>query len=335
MAKELYCPEAPPLARKPAAPGVCGVVNKPPQWKPPAQQTDVVQPGPVVEAPPAELASDSPEEPAAQEVDINLIDTSPFQIRRNVTPEAIEQLAENIREVGLNAPVTVRPKGARFELIAGETRWRACKALGYATIPITLRNLSDKEAAKAVIADNPNQQDCSDYELALGVKTLQDQGFETTISGLARILGRSRQNIYRYLTFFSLPAEALAMLDEHPFAVGGHLAEDLADYADKHSPLVTEAVSLLCSGKLTQTRALTWLKHRISESPTKSTSQPVIAGGRQIGMLRQTAKDIRFIPQAGLDLEVCLDAVLHALQSLETQSGTDQEVKKQRSLINQ
>lgn len=318
MAKELFIPPAPP--RKPTAqPGLCGVVNTPPKWGPrPLAEPSAETSSSVEAAAPSESPAVEPSAPLAQEVAIGLLDPSPYQPRLVITAEAVEQLADNLREVGLNTPVTVRQKGDRFEIIAGETRWRAWKALGHTTIPVTLRALSDKDAAKAVIADNPNKKDLSDYELARSCKTLQDGGYETTVTGLARVLGRSRKDIYRYLTFFSLPNEALHLLNDHPGAVGGTLAEAFADYVHKYPALITEAVKLLCDGRLTQTRALAWLKHRIAEKPARSGSQPVIAGGKQIGVLKQTEKDIRFIPLAGLDMAACRAVVLQALQHLDT-----------------
>ncbi|MFM9031650.1 MAG: ParB N-terminal domain-containing protein, partial [Opitutaceae bacterium] len=96
---------------------------------------------------PAAVAPAAPSAPGYQEVPVNLIDPSPYQARKEIAPEHLSELAESIRSEGLLQPVVVRKAGDRFQLIAGERRWRAFQMLKIRAIPARVVEASNASSA--------------------------------------------------------------------------------------------------------------------------------------------------------------------------------------------
>jgi len=143
------------------------------------------------------------------ELPLELLDPSPDQPRINVEPDP--EFLENIRMKGVKTPIHVRPRGeGRFEIVAGERRWRACQILGKKTIPALIRHDPSHEAAAEALVDNLLRKDLTGFEEAKGFQKLIEQhGYQK--SELAQRLGCDKGRITRALQVLELPENILDM----------------------------------------------------------------------------------------------------------------------------
>lgn len=205
------------------------------------------------------------------EISIEQIDRSPNQIRFEIGQAEIEKLAEDIRENGLNQPISVRPAdGGRYELIAGETRLLAFKSLGYPKIQAIIRHISDAQAAKASISENLLRTGVSDFEIASALKRAQEMKVESSVAGLSRMIGKERQEVYRYLAFFNLSDQVIETVRANHRSVNRSAAYELAafrkEFGDELAdPLIFDAVEQIIQGVLPNSRAAEWCKTEISK----------------------------------------------------------------------
>jgi ParB family transcriptional regulator, chromosome partitioning protein len=140
------------------------------------------------------------------EVDIDRISPSPFQPRRAFDEIKLEELATSIRNQGIIQPLVVRPKGARFELIAGERRWRAAMKAGLSRVPVVVREASDQDALQLALIENLQREDLNPIEEAVGYRRLQDE-FTWSQEEVAEKVGKSRPAVTNALRLLSLPSE--------------------------------------------------------------------------------------------------------------------------------
>lgn len=217
---------------------------------------------------------------------VNMIDPSPFQLRRVFPQEYVEGLAESIRNEGLNQPVVVVKRDGRFQLVAGENRLRAFKYLGMEDIPAIIRHIDDSAAARAGVADNLQHNNISDYETFIGLTILKESGVKTTAE-LSRIIGRDRKHIWRLFQYGDLPEAVIQMLNVNPNLFGCTCAEELASFSIKgHGELVTQAVEKIKENKLKQMSAGGWIESKLSVKKRLSVKEPLkINGGKEIGSL--------------------------------------------------
>ena len=126
------------------------------------------------------------------------------QPRRVFDPQAMEELAESIRQKGIIQPLIVRPSGDRFEIVAGERRWRAAQAANLHQIPVLIRELSDMEMLEIAIIENIQRADLNAIDEAQAYKQLMDK-FGHTQEKIAEGLARSRSHIANLLRLLTLP----------------------------------------------------------------------------------------------------------------------------------
>jgi len=137
---------------------------------------------------------------------IDLISPSPYQPRRSFDEAKIEELAASIRNQGIIQPLVVRHKGERYELIAGERRWRAAMKAGLSEVPAVIRNASDNEALQLSLVENLQREDLNPIEEASGYRRLQEE-FHWSQEEMAEKVGKSRPAIANSLRLLSLPNE--------------------------------------------------------------------------------------------------------------------------------
>jgi ParB family chromosome partitioning protein len=145
-----------------------------------------------------------------------------YQPRTHFDEGTLTELAESIEKNGVMQPIIVRPVGGqthRFEIIAGERRWRAAKIAGLQTIPAIVRELTDKQALELALVENVQRQDLSPLEEANGYQRLIEE-FDYTQDELATIVGKSRSHIGNLLRLLSLPDDVRQMLDSGAITVG-------------------------------------------------------------------------------------------------------------------
>jgi ParB family chromosome partitioning protein len=177
----------------------------------------------------AALIGEEPKEEAVAEagpkslrlVPIEFLHANPNNPRKTFKEEELEDLTRSIREKGLLQPIVVRTKGeaTRFEIVAGERRWRAAQRAGVHEVPVIVRELSDGEALEVALIENIQRADLNALEEARGYQQLMDQ-FAYTQQQLADALGKSRSHIANTLRLQSLPAEIKSYIEEGRLTAG-------------------------------------------------------------------------------------------------------------------
>lgn len=141
-------------------------------------------------------------------IPIENLEPSPFQPRGAMDPAALADLVDSIRARGILQPLLARPHptvAGRFQIIAGERRWRASQQAGLHDVPVLVRDLSDSETMAAALVENLQRQDLNAIEEAEGYKRLFDE-FGMTQETLAESVGKSRSHIANTLRLLNLPA---------------------------------------------------------------------------------------------------------------------------------
>lgn len=154
-----------------------------------------------------------------REVPVEEISPNPRQARRQFDEEKLKELAASIEQHGLVQPVVVRPRGSGYELVSGERRWRAYRALGREFIPAVVREMSDEEAAVAVLIENLQREDLNPLEEALAYRQLMDE-FGLTQEEVARRVGKSRAAVANALRLLGLPAEVKELVEQGKISAG-------------------------------------------------------------------------------------------------------------------
>jgi ParB family chromosome partitioning protein len=174
--------------------------------------------------PPAAAPAPAPG-PAAPPVDgvrrVPLADVvpSPLQPRKAFAPEALRELADSIREQGILSPLVVRARDGKFELIAGERRWRASQLAGLAEVPVLVRTADDATALELMLVENLQREGLNALEEAQGYAELMAR-FGLTQEQAAQKVGRSRAGVANALRLLRLPAEAQQLVREGRLSPG-------------------------------------------------------------------------------------------------------------------
>lgn len=209
-----------------------------------------------------------------REMPIEFLQRGQYQPRRDMTREALEELAQSIRSQGVMQPVVVRPvAGKKFEIIAGERRWRASQMAGLDTIPVIIKDVGDEAAIAMALIENIQREDLNPIEEAMALKRLQ-QEFELTQQEVADAVGKSRSAIANLLRLMSLQDEVRLML-EHGDLEMGHARCLLALEGSLQSKTAQQVVSKALSVR--QTEALVRKIQQDAENPKKSENKQASA----------------------------------------------------------
>ncbi|MDA1013675.1 MAG: ParB/RepB/Spo0J family partition protein [Planctomycetota bacterium] len=154
-----------------------------------------------------------------QTVAVDLIDPNPFQPRKEFSPESLAELSESIKRHGVLQPILLRPINGRFQLIAGERRWRAAKEAGLGEVPARLLELDDRQVCEAAIEENLKRQDLSVLEKAQAFQEYLDR-FECSIEDLSKQLSMSRSNVSNMLRLLELPNAVKELLSRDAISPG-------------------------------------------------------------------------------------------------------------------
>jgi ParB family chromosome partitioning protein len=155
---------------------------------------------------PPQLVQGTTSDVPKTDVEIDKISPSPFQPRRAFDEAKLQELAMSIRNQGIIQPLIVRPKGERFELIAGERRWRAAMKAGLTRVPVVVREASDHDALQLALIENLQREDLNPIEEATGYRRLQEE-FTWSQEEVAEKVGKSRPAVANALRLLSLPSE--------------------------------------------------------------------------------------------------------------------------------
>ena len=153
---------------------------------------------------------------AVAEIDINLIETNPFQPRMEFDELALRELAQSITEQGVIQPVTVRKLGYnKYQLISGERRLRASKMAGLTTIPVFIRVANDEQMLELALIENIHRENLNAIEVAISYQRLIDE-CNMTQEEVSEKVGKSRSAVTNFLRLLKLPAEVqIAIRDGH------------------------------------------------------------------------------------------------------------------------
>ena len=146
---------------------------------------------------------------------VDLLQQSPYQPRSNFKQEALQELADSIKVQGVVQPIVVRPlsKGEKFEIIAGERRWRAAQLAGLHEIPAVVRKLDDQSAMCMALIENIQREDLNPLEQARALSRLM-QEFDMTHEAVADAVGRSRSTVSNLLRLLDLNDKVKQLLEK-------------------------------------------------------------------------------------------------------------------------
>ena len=175
-----------------------------------------------------------------QRVALNRIRPSALQPRKEFAAEALQELADSIREQGIVQPLIVRERGGFFELIAGERRWRAAQLLNLPEVPVITREADDRAVLELALIENLQRENLNPLEEAVGYAQLAEQ-FQLTQEEIAVKVGKSRAAVANATRLLKLPSPVQALLRDNRIAVGhAKVILGLTDAA--HQTLAAERV---------------------------------------------------------------------------------------------
>lgn len=163
--------------------------------------------------------SDSEGTSGLLELDINSIAPNPYQPRRSLDDEELDDLARSIQAGGLLQPVVVRPADGRYQLIAGERRLRAVQRLGWATVPAVVRTVDDRTILTLALVENLQRDDLSPIDEALAYERLVKE-FQLSQQEVADAVGRDRSTVANAIRLLKLPATVQALVHEGALSEG-------------------------------------------------------------------------------------------------------------------
>ena len=154
------------------------------------------------------------------EIAIDQIEANPNQPRREFDEEALQELAVSIKEIGIIQPITLRQVADnRFQIIAGERRWRASQIAGLKAIPAYIRTINDENVMEMALVENIQREDLNAIEIALAYEHLLEETGMTQEKVSERV-GKSRTAITNYLRLLKLPAQIQMALQKHEIDMG-------------------------------------------------------------------------------------------------------------------
>jgi ParB family chromosome partitioning protein len=198
---------------------------------------------------------------------IELVEPGPFQPRTAMAQQPLDELVASIRAHGILQPLLVRPhpsQPGRFQIIAGERRWRAAQSAGLHEVPALVRTLTDADAMAAALVENLQRQDLNPVEEAEGYRRLIDE-FGLTQDALGQAVGKSRPHIANTLRLLNLPPTVLGELRQGSLTAG-HARALLA-----HPDPAKAALAVIARGlNVRQTEALASAAPRETARPAKT-----------------------------------------------------------------
>ncbi|MCX7099011.1 MAG: ParB/RepB/Spo0J family partition protein [Methylococcales bacterium] len=235
-----------------------------------------------------------------KQIALDIIDPNPYQPRRIFPQVELEKLAASIAEIGLLEPILLRQVDQRYQIAAGERRWRAYKLLNKHAIEALVTPITDSDMAVFAIAENVDREDLSDYEIGLALR--QIESVFPTKKKLAESLGLNREDMYRYFAFDELPEFMISDLNTNPRLLSRSAASDIKRLLkqQKSSPFLNaclaEAWALLLGSELDQTKFTGYVNNKLKALHENKTdchiqnSHNLIREGKKVGNIAWTDK---------------------------------------------
>ena len=176
------------------------------------------------------------------EIELSKIVANPWQPRTRFDQEKLEELAASIREIGVIQPLTVRKSGDKYELIAGERRFRASKLAGLIKIPAYVRTADDETMLEMALVENIQREDLDPIEIAISYQRLIDE-CKLTQESMSERVGKKRATVTNYLRLLKLPAEIQLGLRDKKLGMGHARAIIGIEDATEQTKIYHEIVS--------------------------------------------------------------------------------------------
>ncbi|ESK37277.1 hypothetical protein P256_02332 [Acinetobacter nectaris CIP 110549] len=205
---------------------------------------------------------------------------SPNQPRKVFDDTELHSLADSISEIGLLQPISVRRIQSGYELISGERRLKAHQLLLKTNIDAIIIDASDDDVALLTLAENLKREDLSDYEIYLGLSSL-NEAIKKNKTKLAKSLGMNREDMYKYLSFEKLPEYMILDLSNQPKLIGRTVATEIKKYLAHHSSKESEDVlgeiwRFFIKGKCEQTKIISIAEKKLVKKPKEIKSANTI-----------------------------------------------------------
>jgi len=212
------------------------------------------------------------------EIDINLVETNPFQPRTVFDQEALEELASSIKEMGVIQPITIREIGnGRYQLITGERRFRSARIAGLTHIPAYIRTANDQGMLEMALVENIQREDLNAVDIAISYQRLVEE-CELTQENLSLRVGKKRATVANYLRLLKLPAEIQVGIRDNKISMGH--ARALVAIDDPHDQLklfykiIEEELSVRKTEELARKLEQDLIKKQQLQKPQKNQQQP-------------------------------------------------------------
>jgi ParB/RepB/Spo0J family partition protein len=259
-----------------------------------------------------------------QHMDIHLVYPGRFQPRFGITPESVDDLAADITQVGrLLNPITVRADGAgKYEIIAGERRWRACAQLGWPSIPVAIITGDLQTALMLSLSENIQRKELTEMEVGFYLKRMLTEGVSSSKRALAIKVGMDRRDLYRYLSFTDLNKDIQAIIRLDPAAFSGTAAEMMLDLCSKgFSDRVQKAASMVLEGKLNVSALRKWVTN--DGRGAEPDKRPIMRDGTRIGTISFGKDELR-IRLAPLHRDIKREDLAALVSATILSSGNDE-----------
>lgn len=196
---------------------------------------------------------------------------SPYQPRTEFNPEALNALVQSIKEKGVLQPLIVRKVGEKYEIIAGERRWRAAKLAGFTEVPVIEKDLNNQEVLEVALVENLLRENLSAIEEAEGFNRLI-QEFSHTHEALSQIVGKSRSYITNAIRLLDLPESIKDMLKENKLTAGhARTLIGLPDAETVAQKIIEKGLTVRQTEELVNS-----IKNKANTNPVKKKKDPSI-----------------------------------------------------------
>jgi ParB family transcriptional regulator, chromosome partitioning protein len=228
-----------------------------------------------------------------REIPLDQIDRNPFQTRSHVNEEQLAELAASISSNGVVQPILVRPlPNGRFQLIAGERRWRASQLAGKATIPAILRQVSDEQAMEITIVENLQRADLNAMEQARAFERLSRE-FHMTQEQMAVRTGKDRATVANFLRLLRLPSTVQTRVESGELSFG-HARTLLAfEHGEEIEKAAQRIISLSLSVRQTEAYVQGLLHPERAAKKDPKPEQPIDPNVREVQERLQRALGLK------------------------------------------
>ena len=231
------------------------------------------------------------------EIDLDLIEPNSQQPRSRFTEEKLEELAQSIRANGVVQPIVVRRRGGKFQIIAGERRWRASLKAGLQKIPSVVREVADAKLLELALIENIQRQDLNPIEEARAYKNLIET-VGLTQEMIAERVGKNRTVITTFLRLLKLPSDILKLVENERITAGHARALLMANNAETQRRLAQKIIEMSLSLRETE-KAVKRVGREVTKTPEREIIKQKIDANvkaAETKLRRQLSTQVNILP---------------------------------------